>query len=473
MKPNVPCYELVTFTFLKLMSISGVVLFFLILLLDGCEQKTGGADHSWSLPQELTKSTRGLGGGAVLYKYRDGMIALQSPGDVSVKLFMLKQQVDGGILWSQFSCADVPQGYTVFPTVDASSGKLFFLKAYTEDEHLEVNALSANIVGTTQVQVLGENKWIAGKDALFENQVPNLMLDYKAQREPIGGLGIGTINDQEISVPYSVSSQLVKHNGQSIITADGPSSCGLFNSTNGGFSWQLERVADCEALEPRVCETGGSLYLFGTRITSGYELWFSRKSVSGGSWTAPEPIVKTFAAVYGHFTAVTQNDLVHLCWMDCRRNRSRFSVGGPLVENDDIVYCRRKDSDPGWTKDVILSKGVLYSYSPSMSVEGNRIVVAWSGIASAGKRHTEYDPNDIYYVTSKNNGNTWSKPMTATDGAQKGITSGKPSVILINGIIHLLYIHGGLESSDQASSGLSERNQVPWPIYYTQRPFPD
>ena len=84
----------------------------------------------------------------------------------------------------------------------------------------------------------------------------------------------------------------------------------------------------------------------------------------------------------------------------------------------------------------------------------------------------ENGPNDIYYVTSKDSGKTWAKPLKITDRANDGIASGEPRVLLFNGVIHLFYIQGKRESQ-QLSPGLTKLNQPPWPIYYTQRPFPD
>jgi hypothetical protein len=52
------------------------------------------------------------------------------------------------------------------------------------------------------------------------------------------------------------------------------------------------------------------------------------------------------------------------------------------------------------------------------------------------------------------------------------MTAGHPQVMLLNGVIHLFYIQGKMDLQ-QLSPGLTKLNQPPWPIYYTQRPFPD
>ena len=144
----------------------------------------------------------------------------------------------------------------------------------------------------------------------------------------------------------------------------------------------------------------------------------------------------------------------------------------PDRQNWEVVYCQRKDSDTNWSKQIILSKGLLYSYWPSMSVEGNKIVAAWWGVRTGPDWHSFNDPNDIYYVTSKDGGKNWTAPLKITDGAKDGITSGEPQTVLLNGVIHLLYTQGKMNFKEE-SPGLSKLNQAPWPIYYQQRPFPN
>ena len=162
---------------------------------------------------------------------------------------------------------------------------------------------------------------------------------------------------------------------------------------------------------------------------------------------------------------------MHVCWLDSRHERRRANPVYPGRENYEVAYCHRKDSDASWSKDVILSKGLLYAYSPSISVEGENIVVAWAG-ANDKDGHNEFWPNDIYYAISKDGGNTWTKPVRITEGFKDGITSGRPQVALHNGVIHLFYIQGKL-NYEEVSAGMVKLNQPPWPIYYTQRPFPN
>src|SRR5689334_19051758 len=156
---------------------------------------------------------------------------------------------------------------------------------------------------------------------------------------------------------------------------------------------------------------------------------------------------------------------------DSRHEKMRLSLD-PNRKNYEVVYSHRGDADANWSKHAILSKGFLYSFAPTMSVEGQRVVVAWAGVKTARDGHTEHRPNDIYYVTSNDAGKTWGKPINITNAAKDGITSGEPQVVLRDGIIHLVYVQGKLNLK-QESPGLTKLNQPPWPVYYRQARFPN
>ena len=163
---------------------------------------------------------------------------------------------------------------------------------------------------------------------------------------------------------------------------------------------------------------------------------------------------------------------MHLCWLDARNEKTRFSLDSPRAGNYEVAYCQRQDSNAAWSKDVILSKGLRFAFAPSISVEGKNVVVAWAGAKSGGWGRTEYGPSDVYYVASKDGGRAWTRPMQVTDSFKSGATSGSPQVALHKGVLHLFYIQGKLNFK-QVSAGMVKLNQPPWPIYYQQRPFPN
>jgi hypothetical protein len=376
--------------------------------------------------------------------------------------------------WTEAPFAGIPGGYfAAFPTIDGATDRILFAQGYSENDQLVMSALTGRITvtGSLAVRDVEERKWTMDKKSLFGETGPNVKLNESGKRESVGvGPHTSILNDSNWYFPYCLNAFTVTSHLEL-----GPFNNGVFHSTDSGLNWEMEKVSsDFQGFDPSVCKSKEYYYYFATRIVPahGYQLWFSRKLAVGISWDAPKSVTKTFATVYGRYAAVAENDTVHVCWMDRRHDKWRVSFGGPNIENDDIAYCYRKDSDKLWSKNIILSRGLLYSYAPSMSVEGDKIVVAWAGIRTAGKQHTYYDPNDIYYVTSKDNGKTWAKPLKVTDGVKDGITAGYPQVMLLNDVIHLLYTQGKRESQ-QISPGLTRLNQGSWPIYYTQRPFPD
>jgi hypothetical protein len=105
-------------------------------------------------------------------------------------------------------------------------------------------------------------------------------------------------------------------------------------------------------------------------------------------------------------------------------------------------------------------------------VEGNNVVVAWAGAKADKEGRNEWNATDVYYVVSKDGGNSWTKPIQVTDGFKSGITSGRPQVALHKDVIHLFYIQGKT-TYKEVSAGMVKLNQPPWPIYYQQRPFPE
>ena len=434
------------------------------VLLVGCGKQPVQLDQGWSSPVVVSESIGSLGGYAVLYKCFDTIIAVQSLADTSVKCMMMKRDAANKDSWAEIPAVGLPRGYTFFPTVEQSSGRLLFPQEHAENNQSTIRALFIRTTRSGEIQVQGERKWTADKKVLFGETGPNVKLESGPY------FGGGVINDSDMYLPFCADGETVTTHSE-----DGPFNNGVFHSTDSGVTWQMEKISDFGGLDPLVCKTKNYYYYVATRIIprNGYHLWFSRKSAQGGSWEQPGKVTKTYAMIYGRYVAVGEDDTVHVSWMDRRHDMWRFNIDGPNIENDDIVYCHRKDSYSGWSKDVLLSKGLLYSYPPSMSVDGKKIVVAWAGIRSARKNHNEYDPNDIYYATSKDGGKTWTKPLMVTDRAKDGIVSGKPQVMLLNGVIHLFYIQGTLGKPDLLSPGLTKLSQGPWPIYYTQRPFPD
>jgi hypothetical protein len=438
-------------------------------VLIGCSKRDYPLAQGWIQPVKITESKDGLVGPVDLYKKHDTIIMLQERDDHSARCFTMNRDSNS---WQEAQLTGVPQGYLwAYPAIDqATTDRVFFEQGYMENDQLVMNVLAGPMSGNITVQNTVEKQWITDKKALFEKAPPNIRLNDPGKRD-WPSLGVGLINGPDFYIPYRLIGEAWLGNGVSI--DDSLFHNGVFHSSDSGMTWKIERISAFEAWLPSLCKTKDYYYYLGV---NNYQrnLWYSRKSAGGGSWDIPKVITKTFcnSVLYWKYVVTGEGDTVHLCWLDRRHEKSRFNLEDPYRRNYEVAYCHRNDSDSGWSKDIILSKGLFYSYSPTMSVEGYKIVVAWAGIRRAKDWYNEDNPNDIYYVTSKDGGKTWTEPLKVTDGAKDGITSGKPQVMLLNGNIHLFYIQGKMNLK-QESPGLTKLNQPPWPIYYTQRPFPD
>jgi hypothetical protein len=310
------------------------------------------------------------------------------------------------------------------------------------------------------------------KGELFPNAGPNLEMEGSRQSAQVGFAG-GFIEEQEMRVPYLVTAIPIE--GRVKMLGQAVNANGVFASSDGGRTWRAEPIAVRYSESPVLCRTKAFYYFFAKAGIGGepYELWCSRIPVEGASWSLPETLNKSVARKLSEsLHAIGENDTVHLCWLDARNEKTRISLARPRDENYEVAYSNRKDSDSNWSKDVILSKGLRYAYAPSMSVESNKIVVAWAGAKNGNQGRNEWGPSDIYYATSANGGKTWTGPRQVTDGFKSGITSGRPQVALHNGVIHMFYVQGKLNYKE-VSAGMVKLNQPPWPIFYVQKLFPD
>jgi hypothetical protein len=425
--------------------------------------------QGWSSPTTVTGTKGGLMGGICVYKWQDTIIVLQELDGGSAKCFTMAGHSN---FWREAQLIGVPHGYLLaYPATDQTGDKVFFEQGYMENDQLVMKVLVGRLTDGAAVRDATEIQWITDKKTLFEKAPPNIRLNNPGKRN-YPSLGVGLINGSDYYIPYRIIG-MAGHGGRGVILRNSFFQNGVFHSSDFGMTWQIEKISGFEAWLPSICKTKDYYNYFAVKNDQG-DLWYSRKSVRGGSWDTPKVVTKTFcnSALYWKYIAAAEDDMIHLCWLDRRHEKMRFNLENPNRNNFEVAYCHRKDAENGWRTDAILSKGLFYSYSPSMSVEGDKIVVAWAGIETADGGHGEDGPNDIYYVTSKDSGKTWAKPLRVTDSTKDGIASGGPQVMLLKGVIHLFYIQGKRDLQ-QLSPGLTKLNQPPWPIYYTQRPFPD
>lgn len=441
------------------------------MTLVGCGEQAAQLDPKWTQPVAVSGSASGLSGWARLHRCQDSIIGARS----SAAFLLLSRDRK---TWSQLPSMGDSRAYVwAYATADPQSMRVLVAKGYAENEQLVMKVLMGTVTEKTGLRDITEKEWITDKVTLLGETSPNVKLNLPGVRpqDQDVGLGPSILNGSEACIPFCLDAAEVTQRDSAHFVIDegkGPFADGVFHSSDFGKTWQMEKIANISFSAPDMCKTMGCFYYFANHTPS-HSLWFSRKPVGSGKWEESQTITKTLAWVYGRFAVAGEGDTAHVCWMDRRHNKWRFNIDGPSIENNEIFYRRRKDADQDWSKEVLLSKGLLYAYAPTITAEGDKLVVTWAGIQTADKQHTYMGPNDIYYVTSKDDGKTWADPSKVTDGAKDGMTAGMPQVALLNGTIHLLYTQGKSEKSQELSPGLTKLGGEPWPIYYTQRPFPD
>ena len=375
---------------------------------------------------------------------------------------------EDGKNWMTVSTVD--SGWIPMNT-DSQANNIVVSKGTLTKDKLEVTFTTYSLLSNRRSSGFANSLLTVDKEMLFGTSNPNLQMTYGGDRPLQITFAGGAINTSNIHIPYCL--QGIPFRGKGFVSSEILGANGTFISSDAGRTWRVEPISSLLSQRPIVCRTKQFLYYFATGSLEPYELWSSRSPASGGSWTPPETLVKTFAHILSvpSFRALSENDTVHLCWLDRRHEKKRLNPFAPALDSFEVAYRHRKDSEAGWSNDVILSPGLLYAYAPSMSVEGNNVVVAWAGVKSAKAGRNEFDPSDIFYATSKDGGKTWTRPMQITDGFKDGITSGRPQVALHKGVIHLFYIQGKLNY--QKTGGAVKLNQPPWPILYQQRPCPN
>ena len=446
-----------------------------LLALSGCTKKSPQIDQGWTPPFRVTESQNALDGGGDLYKWHDTMILLQQRYDWRAKsstCSIMIRNNDPSNSWTQLPLSGVPSGYNFYdPAFDEASDKIMFDQGYIEHDQLMMSAIFVRLPGSRVIQVGAESRWTTDVTGLFGEARPNVRLAEfnEPGKRTWPALGNGILYGSSLDFPCCIEG--FTYNQAGVAVARGPNANGVFHSADSGSTWQMELISEFEAFSPSVCKTKGYCYYFangGMGMQRGFVLWFSRKPIEGSSWDAPKVVAKTVAyGVNEQHSIVTESDTIHICWLDSRHEKRTWNFAHPRRGNYEVAYCQRKDSVTSWRKDIILSSGVMFSRSPSMSVDGNQIVVAWAGAQTAHAWGFNVDPSDIYYASSKDGGRTWARPLKITDGAKDGITSGRPQVAVKAGVIHLFYVQGKWDQNSQVHS------QGSWPVYYQQRPFPD
>ena len=427
-----------------------------ILCISGC-RKPVVLDTGWTAAQAISQSRDSLISDFSLHKWNNSLLALSSDSGVLV-VYLLREQ---GKSWKRIE-SDPVQCLPV--SIDPTQNRWLAAQARLFKENMEVSFEAGSASDVSGFLTESKTVWRADKSVIFGKTGNEISFGGSPDKPLLQPFWGAAFDGSEICIPYCIRGETVRN--RAIQYAEGPFDNGVFWSSDAGLSWSREHISTSSAASSWVCKTTGFYYFFAGEPET-HQLSSSRKE--GQTWRQQSLVTKHFAT---GTSAVAEGHTIHVCWLDRRNEKKRSDAVYPWRKNYQVAYCHRKDSDTDWGDTILVSKGLLYAYRPTLSAEGNNVVIVWSGVQTAQDWHDENGPNDIYYVTSNNGGNTWSEPLRVTDNMESGLTAGCPQVALQNGIIHLFYIQGKINYKE-TSAGMVKLNQPPWPIYYAQRPFPN
>jgi len=246
----------------------------------------------------------------------------------------------------------------------------------------------------------------------------------------------GAIQGSRLYVPYSAEDEEItmintRRGPRRDVNTIRPTEYGFFYSADAGLSWQRSNLP--------IFTNGGFNIIVATSDqihllrTDYVKVWFFTQLFDASNWSKPKLLIDTVRS--GQFLTEAEDDTLHLCWMDMRLKQGLgFFIYGDWDigrANNQVFYrhyCKSK-----WSRERKLSGNLSHCENPSMSVEGKRIVVAWHNI------ETLYTRAAIYYATSKDNGQSWSRPTKIANSENVAGAYPCPKVILQDGIIYVFY----------------------------------
>ncbi len=275
--------------------------------------------------------------------------------------------------------------------------------------------------------------WIDGRDG-------NPKLYYK--RSSDGGLSWGA--DTPLTSGTAVSElPSITASGQNVHAAwddlrNGNPEIYCKNSTDGGISWGADiRLSNNvhNSTHASVGVSASTVHIVWEDSRDGnIEVYYQRSTDGGVSWGADIRLTNHPDASHNPSVSVS-GQVVNVVWYDSRNN------------NNNIYYKRSSDGGLSWGTDTQLSSLAGGSMYPSVTVSNSIVHLVWSGGPG-------FDPAEIYYKRSTNEGLNWEADVRLTvDSA----ASSFPSVCVSGNSVHVLWFNE-LDFSSNAE------------IFYTRNP---
>jgi uncharacterized membrane protein len=166
----------------------------------------------------------------------------------------------------------------------------------------------------------------------------------------------------------------------------------------------------------------------------GYEIYYKRSMNNGGTWEEQRLTSYSGNSVYPAVAVNGSN--VHVVWQDDRD-------GGNC-----IYYMSSNDYGENW------DFGDVKKLYPSWQAEHPRIAVNGSNLYVVWQEYIYYDCYNVYFMMSKNNGETWEDGNGNTDQAYVlSENNSRSPAIAVNNTIHVVW---------------QEKRSYNWEIYYSR-----
>ncbi len=165
-----------------------------------------------------------------------------------------------------------------------------------------------------------------------------------------------------------------------------------------------------------------------------YEIYYKRSMDNGGTWEEQRLTSYSGNSVYPAVAVNGSN--VHVVWQDDRD-------GGNC-----IYYMSSNDYGENW------DFGDVKKLYPSWQAEHPRIAVNGSNLYVVWQEYIYYDCYNVYFMMSKNNGETWEDGNGNTDQAYVlSENNSRSPAIAVNNTIHVVW---------------QEKRSYNWEIYYSR-----
>lgn len=202
---------------------------------------------------------------------------------------------------------------------------------------------------------------------------------------------------------------------------DGNAEIYFNKSTNSGITWIETRLTynSADSFDPSVSSSSNTISVSWTDRRDGFngEIYYKRSSDGGITWDDDFRLVND-PAFSGHSSIISLNSYVFIVWDDNRYGANNY----------DIFFKRSTDSGISWSSDTRLTTHPNLSLYPCVTSSGSRVHVVWEDNRN-GK-------NDIYYINSFDNGQTWLNEIQLTYDQEYSYL---PSISVSNSMIHVVF----------------------------------